>query len=205
MKQLLKVVTIGLIFSISATAHAGKIDPAQKALLECRVDSNTASSQDGTKVQGTGNFCVPKAIAKMSAVGEKKLGFGEGVKGVTPGFIPAPGDTGYAVEPGDKYFWAWAVNNAGTTPADNEFRDRFPQGSNVIGAYYVKGEMPAGQLPWAQVTGSKDAGVKWALPGDNAEVVIQIMQAPPGPGYIVLLLEQKNPAPAANTAAAAKK
>jgi len=202
LKHILKAAVFGFIV-FSTAAHAGKIDPAQKANLECRVDSNTASSQDGTKVQGTGNFCVPKAMAKMSAVGEKKLGF-EKANGVQSGFMPPPGDTGYAVELGDKYFWAWAVNNTGTTPADNEFRDRFPQGSNVTGAYYVKGEMPAGQLPWDKVIGSKDASVKWAMPGDNAEVVIQIMQAPPGPGYVVLTLEQKNPAPAA-TATATKK
>ena len=121
----------------------------------------------------------------MNAIGEMKLGFGEGVAGISPGFMPPPGDAGYGVIPGEQYFWVLQVNNSGTTPVDSEFLERFPQVSNVIGVYYVKGALPSGQLPLAQVIASKDASVKWALPGDNAEVVIQVFQAPPGPGYVV--------------------
>ena len=66
----------------------------------------------------------------MNAIGEMKLGFGEGVAGISPGFMPPPGDAGYGVIPGEQYFWVLQVNNSGTTPVDSEFLERFPQDSN---------------------------------------------------------------------------
>jgi hypothetical protein len=185
------VIVIFSLLCLATGAQAGKMSPQKKAGMDCRIESNTVSGQDGTKTLGQANFCVPKASAKMNAVGEKKQGFGDGVADVPAGFMPPPGSAEYGVEPGDKYFWTWSVNNTGTGPVDSEFVDRFPQGANVLSAHYVKGPMPTGQLPWSQVVASRDATVSWAMPANNAEVVIQVKQAPPGPGYVVLVLQMK--------------
>ena len=192
MKLFFRFILVAISFVVLATyAYAGKISTEKKASMDCRIEANTVAGQDGTKALGQANFCVPKASAKMSAVGEKKQGFGDGVADVPPGFMPPPGSADYGVESGDKYFWTWSVNNTGTVPVDSEFLDKFSQNSNIISAHYVKGPMPAGQLPWQKVISSQDATVSWAMPANNAEVVLQIKQAPPGPGYVVLVLQMK--------------
>lgn len=198
-----KIVVVGFSIFLSGFASAGKIDPAMADQWDCHAETNTVSSQDGTKSLGTANFCVPKAASQMSVVGEKRQGFGNGVTGVTPGFIPAAGDSGYGVMPGEEYFWTWNVNVNGAGPAIGTLVDRFPINADVISAHYVKGALPGNQLPWAQVIASMDASVKFALPANNAEVVVDIMQAPAGPGYVVLVLKQKNPGATTSTTAPA--
>ena len=175
----------------ASPAGAGKLAPAQQEQLNCYVLASLASSADRTRALGQGNFCAPKARLPLSVQGEMRLGFGEDVPDVTPGFIP-PAGPGYAVMPGDKFFWAWQVTHGGSTAIDSELSTYFRQDTSVISAHYVKGELPTGQLPWTQVLASQDANVRWTLSPNHPELVLQVLKTPPGKGYIVLYLQQRN-------------
>ena len=83
------------------------------------------------------------------------------------------------------------LTHLGTTPINSELYSHFRQNTRGISVHYVKGDMPQHQLPWSQVLDSKDASVQWAVSADNAEILLQILQAPPGNGYVVLYLQQR--------------
>jgi len=191
LKTLLGCLTATLVGLGINPASAGKLDPAQQAQLNCHVLAGLTSSADRTRALGLGNFCAPGNRLPLSIQGEMKLGFGDGVQDITPGFMPPVG-MDYAVIPGDKFFWAWQVSNTSTVPIDSELSTYFRQNTSVISAHYVKGDMPTGQLPWAQVLGSQDARVRWTFSVDHPELFLQILQAPPGKGYIVLYLQQRH-------------
>ena len=184
-------VLIALFIALGTSpARAGQLDPAQKGALKCYVLASLASSADHTRALGLGHFCTPQNRRTLSVKGDMRLGFGEGVHNVVPGFMP-PAGPDYAVMPGDKFFWAWQVSHAGSTPIDSELSTSFRQNTTVISAHYVKGDLPSGQLPWLRVLGSQDARVTWSLSPDYPELLLQVQQVPPGNGYIVLYLQQK--------------
>ena len=191
LKSLLGLFISSVMGMAASPAGAGKLSATQKEQLNCYVLASLTSSADRTRALGLGTFCSPKTRLPLSVQGEMRLGFGEGVPDVAPGFMPPPG-ADYAVMPGDKFFWAWPVTHGGSTPIDSEISTYFRQDTTVISAHYVQGELPSGQLPWAQVLGSQDARVRWTLSMDHPELVLQILQAPPGKGYIVLYLQQRH-------------
>jgi hypothetical protein len=191
LKLLLGLFTTSVMGLASSPAAAGKLGPGQQDQLNCYVLASLAASADRTRALGQGNFCAPKARLPLSIQGEMKLGFGEDVPNVTPGFIP-PAGPGYAVMPGDKFFWAWQVTHGGSAEIDSELSTYFRQDTTVISAHYVKGDLPAGQLPWSQVLASQDASVRWTLSPNHPELVLQVLKTPPGKGYIVLYLQQRN-------------
>lgn len=191
LKSLLGLFITSVVGMAVSPAGAGKLAPAQQEQLNCYVLASLASSADRTRALGQGNFCAPKARLPLSVQGDMRLGFGEDVPDVVPGFIP-PAGPGYAVMPGDKFFWAWQVTHGANTPIDSELSTYFRQDTTVISAHYVKGELPAGQLPWARVLNSQDASVRWTLSPNHPELVLQVLQTPPGKGYIVLYLQQRN-------------
>jgi hypothetical protein len=191
LKSLLGLWITAAIGMGASPAWAGKLDATQQEQLQCYVLAGLTSSTDRSRALGLGNFCSSKTRLPLSVKGEMKLGFGEGVQDIAPGFMP-PAGPDYAVMPGDKFFWAWQVDNASAMPIDSELSTYFRQNTTVISAHYVKGDMPTGQLPWAQVLGSQDARVRWIFSVDHPELVLQVLQAPPGTGYIVLYLQQRN-------------
>lgn len=191
LKSLLGLWITAAIGMGASPAWAGKLNATQKAELNCYVLASLTSSVDRTRALGLGNFCSPKNRMPLSIKGDMRLGFGDGVQDIAPGFMPATG-ADYAVMPGDRFFWAWQVSHNGNTPIDSELSTYFRQNTTVLSAHYVKGDMPTGQLPWAQVLSSQDASVKWIFSADHPELVLQVQQAPPGNGYIVLYLQQRN-------------